>query len=55
MSEDFLEDELMQQSSNDGIIINSSPGVKETSIGEGLKVWKYLPFPLVCYHNIETG
>ncbi|XP_055802663.1 uncharacterized protein LOC129871716 isoform X2 [Solanum dulcamara] len=37
VSEDFLEDELMQQSSNEGIIINSSPGVKETSIGEGPK------------------
>ncbi|MCD9646421.1 hypothetical protein HAX54_036231 [Datura stramonium] len=38
MSEDFVVDELMRQSSNDGIIINSSPEVKETSIiGEGPK------------------
>lgn len=43
----------MQQSSNDSIIMKSSLGVKQTSIGEGPKVWKYLPFALVCYHNIE--
>lgn len=52
--EDFFDDKLMSQSSNDGIILNSSPKVKETSIGEGPKVWKYLPFALVCYCNIET-
>ncbi|KAJ8565087.1 hypothetical protein K7X08_001547 [Anisodus acutangulus] len=37
-SENSFEDELMQQSSNDErIIINSSPGVEETSNGEGPK------------------
>lgn len=55
MSEDLLEDELMQQGSNDSIIRKPSLGVKQTSIGEGPKVWKYLPFALVCYHNIKTG
>ncbi|XP_049354071.1 uncharacterized protein LOC125818613 [Solanum verrucosum] len=37
MSEDLLEDELMQQGSNDSIIIKPSLGVKQTSIGEGPK------------------
>ncbi|KAF3647246.1 putative glycerol-3-phosphate dehydrogenase [NAD(+)] 1, cytosolic-like [Capsicum annuum] len=38
MSDDFSEDGLMQQSSNDVITINSSPEVEETSIGEGPKL-----------------
>ncbi|KAM3338380.1 hypothetical protein P3S68_030466 [Capsicum galapagoense] len=38
MSDEFSEDGLMQQSSNDVITINSSPEVEETSIGEGPKL-----------------